>query len=132
MGSVYVAIYQPNNQTLGTYHWALCLEIGEETTIFQIIGEPNKFTYSEISAKPDDSIRHIENLDIGSIDDVDHFREVVRTQRIDNDMYHWGCQQWVIDVLESLHEEGVIGDYCYAEAKENLEAIFGAGTEGEE
>ncbi|KLJ10957.1 hypothetical protein EMPG_09788 [Blastomyces silverae] len=90
MGSVYVAVYQPDGQTLGTHHhWALCLETSpKETTIFQIVGQPNNFKYGELTAKPDNSRRHLQNLDVANVDDADRFRQVVRPQRIDNDMYH--------------------------------------------
>ncbi|PGH31719.1 hypothetical protein GX50_05498 [[Emmonsia] crescens] len=112
MGSVYVAVYQPDGQTLGTHHWALCLETLTETTIFQIVGQSNSFKYDELTAKPDNSRRHLQNVDVANVDDADRFRQVVRAQRIDNDMYHWGCEQWVMDVLGSLIEEDVISD-CY-------------------
>ena len=98
VAELFVAVYQPRNLTLGTYHWALYPRISPtEHAIFQIVGEPCNFKYDERSAAPEDSNQHIENIRIAEIDDVDHFRQVVRNQQIENEMYHWGCQQWVLD-----------------------------------
>lgn len=130
MAELFVAIYQPRNQTLGTYHWALYLRISPtEHAIFQIVGEPCNFRYDKRSAAPEDSIHHIKNIGVAEIDEVDHFRQVVEGQKIENDMYHWGCQQWVIDVLGSLVEDGLLTDYDHDEAMSELDPLFGVRIE---
>lgn len=62
---------------------------------------------------------------------MEYFFKVVRAQAIDNDMFHRGCQQWVLDVLETLTEEDVVGAYEHAEAKDKLVAIFQVQIEGD-
>ncbi|PGH15818.1 hypothetical protein AJ79_02199 [Helicocarpus griseus UAMH5409] len=132
MAELFVAIYQPVNQTLGTYHWALYLKKTvptKEHYIFQIIGEPCKFQYDERAADPESSAHHIENIPIAEIDHIDHFREIVRGQKIENEMYNWGCQLWVYDVLESLVDDGLLIDYDHAEAKLKLDTLYGNQVE---
>ncbi|EDN08071.1 hypothetical protein I7I51_03980 [Histoplasma capsulatum] len=108
MAELFVAISQPRNQTRGTYHWALYLQISStEHAIFQIV----------------------ENIRIAEIDHVDHFRQVVKDQKIENEMYNWGCQQWVLDVLEALVEADLLTDYDHDEAKLKLVPLFGAQIE---
>ena len=130
MAELFVAIYQPRNQTLGTFHWALYLRISAaEHAIFQIVGEPCSFKYDERSAAPEDSIHHIRNIRVAEIDDVGRFRQVAKDQKIENDMYHWGCQQWVMDVLESLVEDGLLTDYDHDEVISELDPLFGVRIE---
>ncbi|EEQ86238.1 hypothetical protein RJZ56_004111 [Blastomyces dermatitidis] len=132
MAELFIAIYQPRNQILGTYHWALYLQISStEHIIFQIVGEPCDFKYDERSEPLEDSTHHIENIRVAEIDHVDHFCQLVRDQKIENEMYHWGCQQWVLDVLESLVEDDLLTDYDHDEAKLKLDPLFGVRVEDE-
>ncbi|EEH11061.1 hypothetical protein HCBG_00516 [Histoplasma capsulatum G186AR] len=130
MAELFIAISQPRNQTLGTYHWALYLQISStEHAVFQIVGDPCNFKYDESSAAPQNSIHHIENIRVAEIDHVDHFRQVVKDQKIENEMYNWGCQQWVLDVLEALVEDDLLTDYDHDEAKLKLVPLFGVQIE---
>lgn len=130
MAEFFVALYQPRNQTLGTYHWALYLRISPtEHVIFQIVGEPCNFKYDERSAAPENSTHHIKNIGVAEIDEAGHFRPVVKGQKIENNMYHWGCQQWVLDVLESLVEDRLLTDYDYDEVMSELDPLFGVRIE---
>ncbi|KAM5443090.1 hypothetical protein MferCBS31731_001964 [Microsporum ferrugineum] len=131
MGNLSVAIYHPRNQTLGLYHWALCLSVDKESTVLQIVGEPCNFRYEEISAVPESSAHHIQNIWIAEIDDEDYFFQVVRDQKIENEMCNWDCQQWTMEVLESLADNGLMTDYDHDEAKGRLNPHFGAKVEDE-
>ncbi|OJD20712.1 hypothetical protein ACJ73_07952 [Blastomyces percursus] len=111
MAELFVAIYQPRN------------------AIFQIVGEPCNFKYDERAATPEDSIHHIKNIRVAEIDYINHFRQIVKGQKIENEIYHWGCQQWVIDVLESLVADGLLSDYDHDEAKLKLDPLFGVQLE---
>ncbi|KAK2808783.1 hypothetical protein FQN50_004456 [Emmonsiellopsis sp. PD_5] len=130
MAELFVAIYQPRNQTLGTYHWALYLRVSPtEHYVFQVVGEACSFKYDECSTAPENSVHHIEDIRVAEIDDVDHFRQVVKEQKVENEIYHWGCQQWTFDVLESLVDDGLLTDYDKDEVKLKLDPLFGARVE---
>ncbi|OJD12522.1 hypothetical protein ACJ73_09336 [Blastomyces percursus] len=100
-----------------------------EHAIFQIVGEPCNFNYNERTAASEDSIHHIKNIRVAEIDDTNHFRQIVKDQKIENEMNHWGCQQWVTDVLESLIEDGLLTDYDHDQAKLELDTMFGVQLE---
>ncbi|OJD23969.1 hypothetical protein ACJ73_04671 [Blastomyces percursus] len=130
MGILYVAVYKPR-QTLGTYHWALYLEESDSHSVFQVVGNPCQFRYQELSSRPESTDHHVENIFVAHIDDIQGYRVVVSSQVIDNETHHWGCQQWIFDVLESLPDDDVITDYDHAEAKFKLEMIFQVEIEGD-
>lgn len=50
--------------------------------------------------------------------------QVVRETELSNDVAHWNCQNFVLDVLENLNDEGLLEDYEYQEAKDKLEGIL--------
>ncbi|KKZ63850.1 hypothetical protein EMCG_01844 [[Emmonsia] crescens] len=115
MAILYVAVYKPR-QTLGTYHWALYLEEGDSHLVFQVVGNPGQFRYQELSSRPENTDRHVENIFVADIDDIEGYRAV----------------QWVFDVLESLLDDGIITDYDHGDAKHKLEMIFQVEIEGDE
>ncbi|OAX80255.1 hypothetical protein ACJ72_05415 [Emergomyces africanus] len=66
---------------------------------------------------------------IQAIDDVGHFCQEAQDQKIDNDMYHWGCQQWVMNVLKRLVEDDLLTDYDHDEVVSELDPLFGVQIE---
>ncbi|QSS61508.1 hypothetical protein I7I51_03683 [Histoplasma capsulatum] len=100
MAVLYVAIYRPTDNK-GTYHWALFLEDGQDLTISQAWGSPFSFKYDERKADPRNSKHHEENIFVAEIDDTQGYHETVRAQEINNELLSWGCQQWVLEALES-------------------------------
>ncbi|EGE86664.2 hypothetical protein BDDG_09611 [Blastomyces dermatitidis ATCC 18188] len=131
MAILYIAVYKPR-QTLGTYHWTLYLEEGDSHLVFQVVRNPGQFQYQELSSRPENTDRHVENIFVADINDIEGYRAVVNSQAVDNETYHWGCQQWVFDVLESLLDDSIITDYDHGEAKHKLEMIFQVEIEGDE
>lgn len=120
MPRLYVALYSPVQGNVK--HWALYLEgIG----IFQVVGDPMEFELDiRLRVRPQDSARYSGSVYIAEVDDTRGFVQVVRNTEISNDVVHWNCQSFVLDVLEGLNDDDILDDYDYQEAKDKLEGIL--------
>lgn len=120
MPRLYVALYAPVQGNVK--HWALYLEgVG----IFQVVGDPMEFELNvRLRVRPQDSARYTGRVYIAEVDDTREFVQVVRTTHISNDVAHWNCQNFVLDVLEGLNDDDVLDDYDYQEAKDKLEGML--------
>lgn len=110
MAILYIAVYQPRH---GNYkHWALCLEYNKNYTIFELKGEHPDFFKNKISAKPTGSQSHIANILVGSIRDheVDEVSRAFEKARVDNVTLEWTCQDFVLEILETLRDQLVIDE----------------------
>ena len=79
--------------------------------------------------KPDHTVRHQRSIFFYEINgtDLPDFEEVIARLKRQNDVVHWNCQDYVIEVLESLEEECIIDgeDKLYVKAKKEVERYFG-------
>ena len=107
-------------------HWAKFLKDEKAgDTLYDVIGEPMAFRLNVLpNIDPVESRSFVQNIfvaDIDSAEDVQQVHRIARKQAIQNDIALWNCQQWVFDVLTSLHEEFIIEDYEYHDAVGTLE-----------
>ncbi|MCJ1339736.1 hypothetical protein MMC09_005026 [Bachmanniomyces sp. S44760] len=127
--SLYVALYDPRYQGGDISHWALHLDLhGYGHVLYEVIGGPGEFRLAQRTSAPDRSTQLRESVfvaDIDGTDNIAHYYQIVaNTNAIQNDIALWNCQQWVMDILETLQEEDIIDDYRYHNSKEELEARF--------
>lgn len=68
-----------------------------------------------------------QEIEVGIIDgekSVQEARQVFERQPMRNDISAWSCQDWILETLETLHDEGLVEDYNYAEAKASCEELY--------
>lgn len=60
--------------------------------------------------------------------DIATVQNVARTTKIDNETVEWDCQEYVLDMLETLEEECVVDDddETYKDVKKELKKKRGA------
>lgn len=128
MPKLSVSMYKP---LIGNhFHWALYLEDGSERTIYEVIGESPLFKPNLITGKrPDHTFRHRRTIFVYEINasDLAEFKEAVSSVKIQNDVSHWNCQDYVIEILDKLEEECIIeeDDKKYIKAKKEVKKHFG-------
>ncbi|KAH0844612.1 hypothetical protein AYO21_02059 [Fonsecaea monophora] len=125
---LYVAFYRPR---YGNYeHWALSLETDTQALIFEVIGDRPDFKCNLVKANPRSSVSFITMIFMGEVSsgDIDTVQEVARTTKIDNETLEWDCQEYVLDVLETLESEFVVDqdEQTYKDAKKELKKKRGA------
>lgn len=74
---------------------------------------PSRRTPSPPSLTPadDHDLVHHRNIVLASISEVDlaTFRAVVAAARVNNETSHWDCQDYVLEILETLEGECLVG-----------------------
>ena len=128
MPNLSVAMYRPGEGNL--LHWALYLEDGTRHSIYEVLGEHPHFELNVIKGKkPDHTVRHRRSIFVYEINsnDLPGFEKAIACVKPQNDVVHWNCQDYVIEVLEHLEEEFVIDgeDKLYVKAKKEVKRYFG-------
>lgn len=115
MPTLYIAIYRARH---GNYkHWALYLDDGNDSTIFQVNGQHPTFQKSSTKSTPTRSSSHLTNILVASVRkaDVPEVGNAFEDTNVDNDTVEWTCQDFVLEILDKLREDEVIdeddGDY---------------------
>lgn len=129
MPALNVAIYGPQAQEGNVHHWALLLDEGEAgCTTYEVVGGSMAFALNEdrnsTPSPSGQSLRNVFLVDLDCSADVQKAHQIARQQAIRNDIAVWNSQQWVMDVVESLHKEYIIEGYDYAKAVQILVSIF--------
>ena len=129
MPNLFVAMYKPPR---GNYlHWALYLQDGLEDIIYEVVGENPRFETNVITGKkPEQSTRYQRSIFIYEINpaDVQSLKDKVSSVKLQNDVVHWNCQDYVMETLDLLEEECIIDgeDKSYIKTKEKLKKHFGS------
>ena len=115
----------------GNYqHWALYLQTDNHNLIFEVTGNHPNFKRNELKADPKNSQSFIGMIcmDIISSSDITTLQSVARTTKIDNETVEWDCQEYVLDMLETLEKECVVDadDETYKDSKKELKKKRGA------
>ena len=84
------------------------------------MGEPGELELDVRAGDPDNLRRLKVRVHISEFDDLEGVKRVLGAQETRNDVADWTCQDWVVEALESLHEEGLLDDFEYAEGKDTL------------
>ncbi|KAJ9130692.1 hypothetical protein NKR23_g12089 [Pleurostoma richardsiae] len=110
------------------YHWSFFVQLevrGAQNLgiAHQLRGMPGAFYYKgpeEVDLAKSGSRK--EELELGEVDDSELGRvhEILSQVRIDTvESSGWNCQDWALDGLERLKEEGFIYEYLTGEAVKN-------------
>ncbi|KAM0802264.1 hypothetical protein BDR22DRAFT_819811 [Usnea florida] len=128
MPNLSVAMYKSPE---GDYsHWALHLEDCSEHTIYEAVNGYPHFKANIITGKkPNQSLRYQRSIFMYEINapDVPGLKEAVSSVKLQNDIVHWNCQDYVIETLDLLEEECIVDgeDKSYIKAKKELKKYFG-------
>lgn len=102
------------------YHWGLDVFNEDEETrwVVEALGEPHQFTASSDDYDPKSLPRSWKSIHVVRLNDVEieDIQEVVETVSVRNDLAHWNCQNYVIEILNALEEAKVVEitlDYEY-------------------
>lgn len=116
--------------TEGNYeHWALYLENGSETKIYEVVGETPNFTKNVLDSRPTATNRHKRSVLMATLNasDLPTFRQAIDNASPDNSTALWNCQDYVMEILENLEEECVLDDEDedYVKAKKEVKKYYG-------
>lgn len=124
MSKLFVAMYRPRK---GNHeHWALYLEA--EQKIYEVTGQYPNFELNVLTGKkPESTDRHSRSIFVWDVTDISGFKKAVASVEPDNEVVHWNCQDYVIEVLEKLEEECIVDDddEDYITAKRRIKRHFG-------
>jgi len=110
------------------YHWSYFVQIeasqGRNLGIaHQLRGMPGNFYYKgpeQVDLNKSGSRK--EELEVGEVEEskLDRIHEILKEILIDgSESSGWNCQNWALDGLEKLREEGFIYSYLTKDALEN-------------
>jgi hypothetical protein len=122
-GPLSVEIYAPVPEEGNVPHWSLFVQNGSDGRGISrdVVGNPLGFRFRAAdNVRPDHSGRHTLSIPVGDIDDVDYFDQIARATPIQNDVQGWTCQDWVLEALQNLNLNDILGDYEHDEARERL------------
>ena len=126
MGYLDVVLYKAESDVYR--HWAIHIEgPGKKHKIYEVDGESPNFEFNVRTSNPQRSRRVKQVIKVtDSLDDFDKAIEVLKDIEIHNDIAHWNCQDWVLEALEKLKDEGIIPEDGYERAELRLKALAGA------
>lgn len=111
----------------GVYkHWRLFVEGSEEDDhlILHIIGSSQRFRFEMRAPDANDSSTLLEMVPLCEIpaDKVERLVKVAQNQEIHNDIPAFNCQDWILDLLETLERKTIIDgkDEDYKENRQRL------------
>lgn len=114
-----VVIYIPGLSSMA--HWAIYLRIGADGTdfqhmIYQAVGEAGELEFNVLEADPKASARFKSEVEVSYIygkHSIKEVQKVLEAQAMQNEMANWNCQDWVMEALETLHEDDLVDQYDY-------------------
>lgn len=115
----------------GCGHWAFHLKIRDGETIENIVLQVTDLTgrceFEELDADPMQSARYIKSIQITDAIDaeetIEDIKRVLKKVPIGKAL-GWTCQDWIIECVDKLYEEGLIGDHEADTARDELEADY--------
>ncbi|KFY44761.1 hypothetical protein V494_01331 [Pseudogymnoascus sp. VKM F-4513 (FW-928)] len=112
MPRLFIAMYEAGT---GNYeHWALCVDGDGDNapTIFEVSGEHGTFAKSAVQDEPESRLLHKRNIAVGEVNerDMPELLKVTDDAKVDNETTEWNCQDYVIEILETLYEECIIDE----------------------
>ncbi|PWY87217.1 hypothetical protein BO94DRAFT_535325 [Aspergillus sclerotioniger CBS 115572] len=89
---LYVAFYRPRE---GNYqHWALYINDGNDSIIFEVTGCHPDFKPHVIDARPQSSKSYLGSLELATLrdDDIEYIKEAAKEVKVDIETVEWDCQ----------------------------------------
>ncbi len=126
MSKLYVAMYR---SVIDNYeHWALYLENNSKHIIYEVIDEYSHFKLNVIPDKSTFTNRHRRSIfvyDVNAID-ISDFKNAISFMKFNNFIFHWNCQDYVIESLNKLEKKCVIDEdeKAYISAKKQVKTHF--------
>lgn len=113
-----VAIYRPREGNFD--HWAFCTynKQTKEYRIYQVEGLANQLCATVLPKNPEGSDRLIKKILVGHTreSDTNKASEAIQGVQIQTEVSSWDCQEYVIDIMDSLEEVGILGSFPKYEA----------------
>ncbi|GIK00058.1 hypothetical protein Aspvir_004073 [Aspergillus viridinutans] len=120
---IYVAIFKGG----GIYkHWALFIDEPQaDETLLQVKGSDGRFRYEAEKRDARNSQSLVELVYLCDVDvaKANRIRDVARKIPVHNEISGWNCQDYVLDLLNALENDGVLNsdDADYTEQKSYVE-----------
>jgi hypothetical protein len=130
-GRLSIEIYAPRANEGNVPHCSLFVKnaSGGRGIIRDVVGEPLGFRLRAAdNILPVHSGQRAKSISVAVTDDVDYIDQAIGATGIHNDVLGWSCQDWVLEALEDLNVNEILGDYEYNEAKEGLERRHNRGA----
>jgi hypothetical protein len=126
-GPLDVIIYNPRPREGNIPHWSFFVEnnAAGRGIIRDVVGRPGRFERNRAdNVLPENSGLYRERIQVGDIDDVRAFEDVLDSQPILNDVAHWSCQDYIMEALVELKDQDVIQEHDYDDAVQELTGRF--------
>jgi hypothetical protein len=132
-----VIFYKPLPFTGNYQHWALYLSApnAKDSLLIQVVNAHPTFEASFTNQTPKGfSATYLKEISLSEVQvqDIPHLRQIAQAANVDNETVDWTCQDYVIEILDALEEECIIGfdgekeDSDYREAKAEMMQLYGA------
>ena len=109
MSKLYIAISKPR---YGNYkHWGLFLQ-SSEPLIVEVEGEHPNFSKNTIFGSPGSHTSAEANILVADINeqDIPELNKVISQANVDNQTVEWNCQDYVLEILETLKEDCIVDE----------------------
>jgi hypothetical protein len=126
-GQLFVAIYDTRYGSTGANHWALFLRENRshQGVISQAIGVPTRFAYDQIDGTEPERIARLARKElVGDVYDREEYLFQLGLTPIRNSDHHWNCQNWVMEALANLAQEGCIEREDHVGARKRLRVLM--------
>jgi hypothetical protein len=113
------------------YHWAFHVfnKVTGTHKLFETAGEQNQLDTQENDAPPE---RVVKSIIVGysPSDSLPTIRDAIRTVEVQNDVFSWDCQDYVIEIMDALEEASLLGDMPkYDQVKAAIKRMRGSMDE---
>lgn len=112
-------------------HWALWLDGPSVSKLFQVAGDYGEMESQVLDEDPRDNSRLYQCITVGEInpDDQTAMEARIKTVPAQNDVALWDCQDYVLDILDALEDQGYVGGEEYTHLRRVLGSFRGPADE---
>ncbi|KAK3055542.1 hypothetical protein LTR09_003462 [Extremus antarcticus] len=104
-------VRNPSDLVSNFYHWTLHVHdlATSKHLQYQVAGEANYLVANILHTAPDE--RCIQNILVGRVDTASSslLDSPVRKVELQNDIYSWDCQDYVIEIIDAMEDAGLLG-----------------------
>lgn len=113
-------------------HWALWLHGPSYNKLFQVTGDYAEMRAQMLDEDPTDNTRLYQTITLDDIliDRIQAVEACIYGVRVQNDVALWDCQDYVLDVLDTLEDNGFLGGHAgYLRTRKALTRLRGPADE---
>jgi hypothetical protein len=97
--------------------------------ISEATGLPGHYVYNQINGvKPHRSSHFAQKIPVGWVSDYRKYIFALQLTRIRNDLDGWNCQNYVMEGLQGLYEDGCIEREDFRNARRTLRTLMASHT----